>query len=542
MAFPAAAAPSARALLIGVGDYPSLPERLRLRAPAGDVQRLRTALIAAGLDPAAVTVMTEHEGERPTRAALLESLRRLADDARPGQQVLVYFSGHGAQAPARHPAREPDGLEELYLAADASGWDGGSHTVRGAVADFEFETLLAAIQAKGARVWFVADACHAAGLTRSAAPAEARAKSVSGADLHIPASALGRRAVFQEPAPLEPSGFAGFYAAAPGALALERPIPIGADGAQPASVFTFALTKALNQGRFRTLRDLALAVSASELDTGAGAPAPVFEGGLDSAMLGLAPAQRSFRVRRVQDRLLVQAGAVEGLEAGASVILLDAAGRTVAHAWVARAGLDTAELDDPGPLPDDALAARLEGPPPAEAGRGRRLLAALAPLARGGSLAIEARVLRQGCAPNPPARLGFPAAAQPLDLMAPPPLRHCEVLYVRLENRAATARDVSPLYVDALGGVVGLALSPEDDVRLEPGQARFVALRVVTHDAAGRPLPQGIERLALVSAPAADRRLDLRGLAGPAVMRGAEPPPLDREGLEAQVFALRVQD
>ena len=88
-----------------------------------------------------------------------------------------------------------------------------------------------------------------------------------------------------------------------------------------------------------------------------------------------------------------------------------------------------------------------------------------------------------------------------------------------------------------------LAAAPEDDVRLEPGQARFIALRVLTRDSAGRPLPHGVERLALIAAPARGSRLDLRGLAGPVVMRGSEAAPdVDRPGLAALVFPLRVQD
>lgn len=541
----AAAPPKPRALLIGVGDYPALPAALHLAAPQQDVERLRAALLGAGLDPAAVQVMSERDGERPTRAAILAALRRLADEARPGQQVLVYFSGHGAQAPARHPAREPDGLEELYLAADAARWDGGKRAVPGSIADFEMEAALQAIRDRGAEVWFVADACHAAGLTRGPAPAGERAKAVSAYDLGIPISRFALRTRSSEAAPLAPGGFAGFYAAAPGALAVERPLPAGSPDARPQSVFTYALVRALAQGRFRTLRDLALAVSAATSETGPGAPAPVFEGGLSDSVLGLTPAVRAFRVRRTVDGLSVAAGAVEGLDAGSQVELTDGSNQPVGRAVVLRSGLEAAELRPLGPIPDGPLLARLAVPAQAgEGGRGSRLLAALAGHARAvDGLQLEARRLSAGCAPNPPARLGFPPEGRPLELLAPEPLRHCDVLYVRIANEGAAALDVTPLYVDAAGGVAALSFAPEDDVRLEPGQARFIALRVLTRDSAGRPLPHGVERLALIAAPARGARLDLRGLAGPAVMRGSEAAPdVDRPGLAALVFPLRVQD
>jgi hypothetical protein len=359
----------------------------------------------------------------------------------------------------------------------------------------------------------------------------------------VSASALRGRA--GEAAPLARGGFTGFYAAAPGAMALERPLPAGAPEAQPQSVFTYALVHALRQGRFRTLRDLALATSAASVDTGPGAPAPVFEGGLSDDVLGLTPRARAFRVRRAPGGLTVSAGEVEGFETGARVELTDASGARLGEAVVARSGLDAAELRPLGPAPDGPLLARL-GAPAADGGggRGRRLLAALAAYAGWApGLQLEARRLAAGCAPNPPARLGFPAGAEPVELMAAGPLGHCDVLYVRIANEGPEALDVSPLYVDAEGAVTGLSLAPEDDVRIEPGQARFIAFRVLTRDARGRALAHGTERLALVAAPARDPRLDLRSLAGPAVLRGAGPAPeVGRPGLAALVFPLRVED
>jgi uncharacterized caspase-like protein len=542
---PSAAAVPARALLIGVQDYPGLPDRLHLRAPAGDVARLRTALLEAGMPAGDVTVMTEREGRRPTRAAILDALAGLAADARPGEQVLVYFSGHGAQAPARRPAREPDGLEELYLASDAAHWDGGAGRVPGALADFELEAALAAIRAKGAEVWFIADACHAAGLTRDATVAGARAKSVSAADLGAPVSPVALRAPPREAAPLMAQGrggFTGFYAASPGYLALERPLPAGAPDATPASVFTFNLVRAMGQGRFRTLRDLALAASSSA-ETGAGAPAPVFEGALGGSVLGLTPAARTYRVRRAGDLLTVDAGVFEGFDAGAQVTLLAGPERRPAGtAHVTATGPASAQLSADGVAPDGPLSVRLERTAVRLTAPGDRLLAALRAPQPGGEaddLMVEARLLRAGCGPNPPARAGFPAGAVAFDLMAPPPLRHCDVVYLQVTNAGQATVDVSPLYLDASGAIADLSFAPRDDVRLAPGETRFAALRVLTRNGRGESLPHGAERLVLIAAPAGAQRLDLRSLAQASVLRGG---PRARPELEALIFALRTQD
>ncbi len=530
---------AARALLIGVGDYPGLPARLRLTASAGDAARMRGALIAAGLPAAAIRVMSDREGARPTRAAVLAALRGLAARARPGEEVLIYFSGHGAQAPARHPEREPDGLEELYLMADAARWDGSVRRVPGAIADFELEAAIDAIRARGADVWFIADACHAAGLTRGAA-AVGRVKSVSEADLGIPAAAALRGGV-RDPWPLRVpvrrGAFAGFYAAAPGELAVERMLPPGEPDATPSSVFTFALARALEEGRTRSLRDLAEAASDEAAALGGGQARPVFEGALDLAP-PLAGAERRYRVTRTARGWRVEAGGLEGLDQGAAVALFQG-GRAAGRTRVERAGPADAWLRPVSGVPAGPLEAAPLRAADAAADRGRRILDLAA--ARDGrgpaaGLRLEARRLSAGCGPNPPARLGFPPQAAPLDLEAPAALRHCDVVYLRIENAGAASVDVSPLYVDAAGRPTALALAPSDDVRMAPGDVRYVAVRVLVRGADGRRLPHGAERLALLVGGAGSGRLDLRSLADPS-LRGAAPDP---EALGARTIRLQV--
>ena len=543
-------APRDSALLIGVGDYPHLSPRLRLAASAGDVERLSAALTGAGLDPDAVTVMTERAGERPTRAAILAALDAAAERARPGDRLLVYFSGHGAQAPARRPHREPDGLEELFLAADARGWNGGEGTVPGAIADFELEGALDRIRARGADVWLVADACHAGGATRSGLAADARVKSVSLAELGAPTAGL--RSDARDPTPLRsttPAAATGsltaFYAAAPGALAIERRLPPGAPDARPASVFTFALSRALAQGRVRSYRDLFLALEAAAREGGSAAPAPVFDGAMDGRPLGLAASERLFRVTRTGAGLTLEAGAAEGFDPGDMVELVAGpGGPTLGHARVSEAGFARAVLVVDTDAPAGPLYAR-----PVETsqtgGRGERLLRTLTRIAGrdpAPAVAVEARRWRAGCGANPPAARGFPAGAEAVSLLAPPALKHCEVLYLRLTNADAQPLDVSPLYIDATGGIAALSLAPVDDVRLAPGETRFVALRLLTRDRAGRALPTGTERLALVVSAAGRDRADLRSLADAAVLRSGSGGELNADGpaIGALIYPLQV--
>nr|WP_316642204.1 caspase family protein [uncultured Roseateles sp.] len=164
---PAAAAD--RALLVGVSAYPNLHGR-NLEGPANDVRLMQQTVAGMGLPEGQVAVLSEHAGGLPTRANILRGLARLASDSRPGDWVLVYFSGHGAQVPQRTagPAEriEPDGLDEVFLPRDTQAWDPARQEVRGALRDKDLGAALRRIQARGANVWAVFDTCHAADMLR----------------------------------------------------------------------------------------------------------------------------------------------------------------------------------------------------------------------------------------------------------------------------------------------------------------------------------------------------------------------------------------
>ena len=84
------------ALLIGVPSTPHFPEVKSLEGPVNDVAALREALIADwGFAAADIASLV---GADASRAAILDALDRLAQTARAGDQVFVYFSGHGVSA------------------------------------------------------------------------------------------------------------------------------------------------------------------------------------------------------------------------------------------------------------------------------------------------------------------------------------------------------------------------------------------------------------------------------------------------------------
>ncbi len=162
------------ALLVGVSEYPLIDRRLA--GPANDLRLMRHAMRRMAFAPPLLIELSDRPeaAAKPTRAQILASLARLADQARPGDWLLVYFSGHGAQAPQTDATlaayREPDGFDELFLTSDTARWDRRQRRVEGAIRDDEIGAALRTMASRGARVWAVFDTCHASDMTRAATP------------------------------------------------------------------------------------------------------------------------------------------------------------------------------------------------------------------------------------------------------------------------------------------------------------------------------------------------------------------------------------
>ncbi|MCC5984373.1 MAG: caspase family protein [Rhodobacteraceae bacterium] len=200
-ALPGAAERVNHALLIGVDRYPALDERFWLRGPSNDVALARDFLLTAApvpFRPADVVVLSDGiEGaELPTLANILAAFAALQARVAPGDFVYLHFSGHGAQAPARFPETEIDGMDELFLPMDVAGWRGpadlGSGGVVNALVDDDIGALLDALRAAGADVWAVFDACHSGTMTRAVTlpDAQIRTRQVTADALGIPAAAI----------------------------------------------------------------------------------------------------------------------------------------------------------------------------------------------------------------------------------------------------------------------------------------------------------------------------------------------------------------
>jgi len=144
------------ALLIGVGDYIH-GTRLDLQGPAHDVQMMEELLLTKfGYQADHIRRLVDVEA---TKAKIVGMIRTwLIKRARPGDTVLLYYSGHGSQV-ADRSGDESDGRDEVLCPADVRVGVPGNE-----ISDDELKKLLGQIQATDVTVIF--DACHAGTGTR----------------------------------------------------------------------------------------------------------------------------------------------------------------------------------------------------------------------------------------------------------------------------------------------------------------------------------------------------------------------------------------
>jgi Caspase domain len=329
------------ALLIGVSSYPSLAQNKRLRGPANDVQIMRASLLQSGIASSAITTLADgvvdqtakpSQANLPTKQNIIAGLRGLAQRAKPGDWVIVYFSGHGSQQPQPPASKlplgtyiEPDGLDEIFLPYDVSRWNGVKGAVDGALIDDEIGHEFDYITQRGIKLWAIFDTCHSGGMAKSinlsdnapvnryvtpeslGVPTEALAESYAASqktnstngsrnDQAVTAKSMGSRglAVGATTVQTKPKfevktgELVVFYASHPEEPAAEEPLPTPAgfklNGQQPANgktyfgLFTYLIAQALPtwRGNFKQLAD-----TVAQQYKSRPYPNPLFEGNLE---------------------------------------------------------------------------------------------------------------------------------------------------------------------------------------------------------------------------------------------------------------------
>jgi hypothetical protein len=350
---PAANPHGKRALLIGVTRYDNLSKGYHLAGPANDIRLMRRLLQERyGFPANGIVSLTEDQGSptrRPTRENIEREFRRLADQAREGDQVVVLLAGHGSRQPESNPADpvqpEPDGIDEIFLPADVSEWRGYPERVPKAIVDNEIGAWLRAITARRAYVWAIFDCCHSGTMTRGTEVVRELPPGIL-----VPREELDRarqRAARRRPEysrggpPAKPVAFlprqpsddlVATYACRSDESTPESFQPPGSPAAEAHGLLTYSLVDILlRSGESRsslTYRELVRRLQARYAGRPQGSPTPLVEGrGQDRIVLGTEEPTRSPLVlTREGGQYKVNAGDLYGLTPGSILTVESPAG------------------------------------------------------------------------------------------------------------------------------------------------------------------------------------------------------------------------
>lgn len=153
-----------RALLVGINQYPD--PAMRLGGCVNDVFLISQTLQQSGYDPAEIRLLID---ERATRAEIASRLEWLMDGARPGDERMFFYSGHGAQIPQYGSSTEPDRMDETLVPVDFDWNNDATHFTDKQFREFYSDLPFGSEGQDGVTLSVVFDCCHAGGMTRGGA-------------------------------------------------------------------------------------------------------------------------------------------------------------------------------------------------------------------------------------------------------------------------------------------------------------------------------------------------------------------------------------
>jgi hypothetical protein len=163
--------PNIYALLIGIDYY--LPNRLykNLKGAVRDINLVASYLSETLKIPSErifkltspnpeVAQTIETKNPEPTYENIVAKFKAITELAQPGQQVYIYYSGHGGRTTTIYPdLKGADQYDEGIVPSDIGA--GGRYLL-----DVELAMLLKRMTDKGLVVTLIMDSCHSGGVTR----------------------------------------------------------------------------------------------------------------------------------------------------------------------------------------------------------------------------------------------------------------------------------------------------------------------------------------------------------------------------------------
>ena len=346
-----------RAVIVGVSDYLTLDADLK--GPANDARLMAETLIARGVQPDNLTVLTSDPTGlpagtatgQPTRAAILAALAAAAEASATGDTVVFTFSGHGAQAPDLS-GDEGGGYDELLLPADAAGWKGAIGSVENAIVDDDLQVWAQSTLSKGVQVIGLIDACHSATGFR-ALGGQGVAKVIDEAQLGIPDDVVP---VQGTPAPPLTGDFVFLYSSQSDQRSFEYPM---ADGTWHGE-FTLRLAQTLRYAPDASWSQI-LSATTEVMVQGPARQMPDGEGPLLLApVFGTGPTTDRFPLKDGK----LAAGLLQGLAHGAELALYASPAGGDPLVTITLAKVTAREATFTTPAPQEALWAELVAAPP----------------------------------------------------------------------------------------------------------------------------------------------------------------------------------
>ncbi|MBY3595369.1 caspase family protein [Rhizobium bangladeshense] len=152
-----------RAVLIGIDLYRNVPP---LHGAVADAEDLSLSLRSVGVED--ITLLKNGAADRQ---GIFDAIGAVTQRAGQGDLVVLSIAGHGSSEPERVKGSKPSGRDEVYVLA---GFDTRLPGSRERIFGDEFKVLIHRLEEKGAEVLFIADTCHAGGMTRDVDPRGAK--------------------------------------------------------------------------------------------------------------------------------------------------------------------------------------------------------------------------------------------------------------------------------------------------------------------------------------------------------------------------------
>lgn len=154
------------ALLVGVNAYPGLPAQAQLHGATNDVDALQDVLTRRwGFERKDIVVLKD---ERATKAGILGELRALQQRSTGGDEVFIYFSGHGTSAidpsAATFSVPHSSGAFVPHDFRTSPAREGADGLIIGRT---DLLPLLSELDAGGRKMWVVSDSCFSGQQVRS---------------------------------------------------------------------------------------------------------------------------------------------------------------------------------------------------------------------------------------------------------------------------------------------------------------------------------------------------------------------------------------